>query len=377
MTHDEIIAFLDSRRRAYEVRDLNTLVAGYAEDCVLESPVTGTTTGRAAVQRNFERIFRLVPDLKVQEEGVVIMGDQVVQTVSATGTDLGGFFPGHPGAKRFHTRAVLFFVIRNNAIVHERRVYDFSGILLKRLEDELKTAAQIQQALQPVGRHSGNGFDVAAVSIPCRRIGGDFFDFFRLPDEVFGLVLGDVAGKGPPAALMASMLLGLFGEHAYRGGTPAETLGYVNQALLRRAIEARFATALCATLAPDGRLTYSNAGHNHPFVVGKAGPRRLCKSDLILGVFEEAKFQEETVQLDPGDVVVVFSDGITEALSTELEEFGDERLMSCVQAHRELDPSALLDHVLDGVRQFTAGAVQSDDLTGLVLRYTGNKFASA
>ena len=251
-------------------------------------------------------------------------------------------------------------------------MYDFSGILLQRVEDELKTAAQIQQALQPVGQYSGNGFEIAAVSIPCRQIGGDFFDFFDLPDETFGLVLGDVAGKGPPAALMASMLLGLFAAHVYRGGTPAETLGQVNQALVRRAIEARFATALCATLTADGRLTYSNAGHNHPFVVGRAGCRRLCSSGLILGAFEQAKFGDETVQLDPGDIVVVCSDGITEAFSADREEFGDERLMFCVEAHRELDPSALLEHVLNDVRQFTAGAAQSDDLTGLVLRYTGN-----
>jgi sigma-B regulation protein RsbU (phosphoserine phosphatase) len=312
-----------------------------------------------------------MPDLEFEREGVVIMGDQVVQTMIAAGTDYGGFFSGHPSAKPFRTRAVLFFVVKNNQILHERRVYDFSGILLQRLEDELKTAAKIQQALQPVGRYGGVGFDVAAVSIPCRKIGGDFFDFFQPPDAAFGLVLGDVAGKGPPAALMAAMLLGLFGEHIHRGGNPAETFEYVNASLLRRAIEARFATALCAMLTADGRLTYCNAGHNHPFIVGKAGPRHLTKSGLVLGAFENVKFEKETVQLDPGDVLVIFSDGITEALSANEDEFGDDRLMSCVQAHRELEPMALLDHILEVVRQFTAGAVQSDDLTGLVLRYTG------
>ena len=373
MTHDEIIAFLERRTQAYRARDLAAIVASYAEDCVVESPVSGTIVGRAANQRVFERLFALIPDLEMEQEGVIIMGNQVVQTAKLTGTDTGGFFTGQPSGKPFHSRAVLFFVVKNNQILHERRVYDFSGVLLQRLEDELKTAAQIQQALQPVGRHSGEGFDVAAVSIPCRKIGGDFFDFFELPNATFGLVLGDVAGKGPPAALMASMLLGLFGEHVYRGGAPAETLEHVNQALLRRAIESRFATALCATLTPDGRLTYCNAGHNHPFIVGNSGSRRLCKSGLILGAFEQMRLEEETVQLDPGDVLVIFSDGITEALSADQEEFGDDRLLSCVQANRDLEPSALLEHVLDGVRQFTAGAVQSDDLTGLVLRYTGNQ----
>lgn len=371
MTHDEIIAFLKHRREAYEARDLNALAATYAEDCVVESPVRGTLTGRAEVQRHFERIFKLIPDLSLETENVIVMGDQAVVSSNMTGTDVGGFFTGQPSPATFRMRAVLFFTIRNNQIVHERRLYDFSGILLQFVEADLTTAAKIQQALQPVGRYSGVGFDVAAISIPCRKIGGDFVDFFDLPGGKFGLVLGDVAGKGPPAALMAAMLLGAFGEHLHRGGTPAETFGYVNQALLRRPIESRFATALCAMLTPDGHLTYCNAGHNPPFVVGESGPRRLSKGGLVLGAFEQVNFEEETVQLDPGDVLVIFSDGITEALSANEDEFGDDRLMSCVQAHRELEPMALLDHILEVVRQFTAGAVQSDDLTGLVLRYTG------
>src|SRR5262245_39866630 len=372
MTHDEVIAFLESRQRAYAVRDLAALVAGYADDCVVESPVSGTTTGRAAVQRTFEALFAKIRDWDLKPDGVIVMGDHVVQTATVTGTDYGGFFTGLPSGKPFRSRCALFFVFRNDLILHERRVYDFSGILLERVEDELKTAAQIQQALQPAGRYSGVGFDVAAISIPCRKIGGDFFDFFQPPDATFGFVLGDVAGKGAPAALMAAMLLGLFDDHFHRGGKPAETLKHVNQALFRRAIEARFATALCARLTSDGRLTYCNAGHNPPFIVGTRGLRRLGTGGSVLGAFAQTNFEEETVQLNPGDVLVVFSDGITEALSANEDEFGDERLVSCVQARRELEPMALLEHILEVVRQFTAGTVQSDDLTGLVLRYTGD-----
>jgi hypothetical protein len=374
MTHDEITRFFDNRWQAVIDRDVAALLAGYDEDCVLESPATGTTIGRAAVRRTYERLFEAVPDLEIQREALIVMGDQVVQVAALSGTDRRGIFTSQPYAQPFRIPAVQLFVMGANVILRERRIYDFSGILLQRVQAELKTAAEIQRALQPIGLHRGIGFDVAAVSIPCRQIGGDFFDFFQLPDA-FGFVLGDVAGKGPPAALMASMLLGLFAAHVYRAGTPAETLEYVNQALRRRAIESRFATALCATLTSDGRLTYCNAGHNHPFIVGNSGPRRLCKSGLILGAFEQVRFEEETVQLDPGDVLVIVSDGITEAFSADQEEFGDDRLLSCVQAHRELEPSALLEHVLDGVRQFTAGAPQSDDLTGLVLRYTGDQSA--
>jgi sigma-B regulation protein RsbU (phosphoserine phosphatase) len=106
-------------------------------------------------------------------------------------------------------------------------------------------------------------------------------------------------------------------------------------------------------------------------LVGGRGTRRLERGGLILGAFPQATFEEETIQLDPGDTLVVFSDGVTEALSTEGSEFGDERLQSCLETHRKLTSLALLDCLLRAVREFSVGAAQSDDLTALVLRYEG------
>ncbi len=208
-------------------------------------------------------------------------------------------------------------------------------------------------------------------SVPCRAIGGDFFDYFNLSSGVFAFALGDVAGKGPPAALLAAGLQGIFAGHAESGCTPAETMAHVNQALVRRTIQARFATVLYAALSCDGELTYCNAGHNPPLLVGRRGLRRLDTGGVILGAFTDATFEEETLRLEPGDQLVVFSDGITEALNPDGEELGEERLLSYVELNRKLAPEALLESLLGNVRQFTAGAVQSDDLTLLVLSYVG------
>src|SRR5262245_43516255 len=147
-------------------------------------------------------------------------------------------------------------------------------------------------------------------------------------------------------------------------------LARVNDELVRRTIESRFATLMYGVLC-DGRLTYSSAGHNPALIVGPGRVRRLERGGLILGAFCDASFQEETVSLDPGDVLVVFSDGITEALGPDGCEFGEERLIAAIRAGRDLPPTILLQDVLAAVREFIGGAEQSDDLTALVLRYTG------
>ena len=124
-------------------------------------------------------------------------------------------------------------------------------------------------------------------------------------------------------------------------------------------------------LAPDGRLTYSNAGHNPPFVLGRSGVRRLETGGTILGLFEKASFDEETLQLQPGDVLVAFSDGLSEAMSAKGEEFGDERILGCLKANASAPPPELMEYLLTNVREFCQGAVQSDDITLLVVRYAG------
>ena len=240
-----------------------------------------------------------------------------------------------------------------------------------RMEQELRIAAEIQQALLPEPRRKGEFFEAVGQSVPCRSIGGDFFDYVDLPNGSFGFAVGDVAGKGAPAALLTAVLQGVFASQASSGSSPSETLSRVNQALIRRAIESRFCSALYATLAVDGSLNYCNAGHNPPMVFGKNGVQRLDKGGLILGLFEHATFEEGTVTLDPGDLLVAFSDGVTEALSTEGEEYGEQRLLDCVQLNRDKSVAELLDSIFASVREFTAGAVQSDDVTALVLRYDG------
>jgi sigma-B regulation protein RsbU (phosphoserine phosphatase) len=191
-----------------------------------------------------------------------------------------------------------------------------------------------------------------------------------LSDGSFGFALGDVAGKGPPAALLSAMMQGIFAAQAAGSDSPSRTITRVNLALYRRGIESRFVTLMYGSLMADGKLLYCNAGHNPPLVIGSNGAfRRLECGGPIVGLFESASYEEETVTLTPGDWLIVFSDGVSEALSASGEEYGESRIVSIVQRNQSLEPQKLLESIFADVRAFARGAAQNDDITAMVLRY--------
>lgn len=241
-----------------------------------------------------------------------------------------------------------------------------------KFEQELKVAAAIQQSLLPMASRTGTFFTTAGRSVPCRAVGGDFFDYVDLPAGGFGFILGDVAGKGAPAALLAAAVLGMFSAEATYQQSAASVMARLNAGLFRRAIEARFLTSFYGMLGKDGSFTYSNAGHNAPMLVSSSGGvRRLETGGLVLGLFENAIFEQETLTLNRGDFIIIFSDGVTEALDMEGTEFTDQRLLASIEAHRQDPPEALLDALLADVRTFCGEATANDDVTIVVVRYDG------
>ena len=198
------------------------------------------------------------------------------------------------------------------------------------MEKDLQTAHAFQQALLPTAAPALGYFEAAASMVPCRMIGGDFFEYVSLPQSVLGFTLGDVAGKGAAAGLLGARIQEIFSAHAPLLIEPAETVAAINATLLGRSLEARFVTMVYGVLYPDGRLRYCNAGHNHPVLVTADGARRLETGGLIVGLFDDATFDEETLRLSPDDLLVIFSDGISEAMNADGEEFGDQRIIDCV-----------------------------------------------
>ena len=241
-------------------------------------------------------------------------------------------------------------------------------------EREWRVAADIQRALLPAPQWRGATCDLAATSAPCRTIGGDFFDYLDLPDGAFGFTLGDVAGKGPPAALLAATVQTNFSAHAPVAQHPADFMTRLNLALLRRAVDARFATMFFGAITADGLMQYSNAGQEPPVVVRAGGVvDHLEIGGPVLGLLSGATYDYGRASLDPGDIVMLCSDGVTEARNVDGDEFGGNRLAMLLRdAHGE-EPEAVLERVLKAVREFVGREPQTDDITALVLRYQRNK----
>jgi serine phosphatase RsbU (regulator of sigma subunit)/pSer/pThr/pTyr-binding forkhead associated (FHA) protein len=268
------------------------------------------------------------------------------------------------------TRAALETFATEAAVAIENARLYRETMEKARMEQEMRIAAEIQQALLPKIGRTGPFFAAAAATLPCRSIGGDFYDYVDLADGTMGFALGDVAGKGPPAALLSAMMQGMFAAQAATSARPAETITRVNLALYRRGIESRFVTLMYGCLRKDGSLTYCNAGHNPPLIVSPGGSvRRLECGGPIVGLFDAATFDEETVSLSHGDWLVVFSDGVSEALSAADEEYGEARIVDVVRKNGEVQPQQMLQAIFTDVRDFAKGAAQSDDITALVLRF--------
>jgi sigma-B regulation protein RsbU (phosphoserine phosphatase) len=253
--------------------------------------------------------------------------------------------------------------------IENARLYR-EAIEKRRIDQELRIASQIQQALLPKSRVRGTFYDASGTSIACRAIGGDFFEYLDMPDGSFGFALGDVSGKGPPAALLTAMLQGILWTQSVAPVEPAVMMTRINQALLARGIDNRFATIFFAIMRSDGRLTYCNAGQNPPLLFGASGVQKLEIGGTIVGLFKHASYEQEEIQLTAGDLLAVFSDGVSEALNPGGEEYGEARVESAIAPHW-LEPSdVVLQALLESVRTFAHGAPQHDDVTALIVRYT-------
>jgi len=272
-----------------------------------------------------------------------------------------------------HTRTALDTLATEAGVAIENARLYRETLEKARIEHELKIAAEIQKALLPQGSQVGPFFESAGMSVQARSIGGDFFDMTDLKDGSFGFLCGDVAGKGPAAALLTSKILGIFSAFALVGDDPAQLVDHINKVLTRRAIDARYATLLYGQLDKDGHLAFCNAGHNPPLVYGSGGLQRIESGGMPVGLFEMAPYSVDSLELKPGDMMVIYSDGVTEAQNLAGDEFGEGRLVQVMQENHLGSAENVLDKIIAAVKHFAHGAEQYDDVTALVVKYTGPK----
>jgi phosphoserine phosphatase RsbU/P len=232
-------------------------------------------------------------------------------------------------------------------------------------------AAEIQRSLLPTAAPVIPGFDVAGYNAASRTVGGDYYDFLTLSGDRVGLLVADVAGKGMPAALLMSGLQARVHVLFETGEDLATQVTKLNRALTARFPSNRFVTFFVAALSPEsGHINYCNAGHNPPILVRKDGEtEQLTASGPVLGISAKFRFEEGTCQMSVGDVLALYSDGVTEASDpTELEEFGEDRLLQTLRQHQEETPAAIIQAVIRQVSEFTGNAPLADDLTLVIAK---------
>ncbi len=242
---------------------------------------------------------------------------------------------------------------------------------LERKKFEIETARSIQQTFLPESTPRLEGFDMAAFSLPALEVGGDFYDFIPISQDKWGLVIADVSGKGFPAALFMALSRTYVRANAMGKTTASEAICMANNLIAKDAKSGMFVTLFYAMLdLQKKQLHYVNAGHNPPLLCkGYGGDVVLLDAQgIALGVMDEIQLQEVELNLADNDIVVFYTDGITEAINGKEEQFGQERLIKLITQNSNLPAQEIIDKIKSAVLDFTQGQAQFDDLTLVVLK---------
>lgn len=244
----------------------------------------------------------------------------------------------------------------------------------RRQQEELASAALIQRSFLPrpqVLRSRAPALRVEARMRPARDIGGDFYDFFELDADHVGIAIGDVCGKGVPASLFMAVAITTLRTAAREQDGAARALARTNAVLCRDNEASMFATLFYGVLdLRSGRLDYANCGHNAPLVVSPDGIRELGTTGIPVGLIRGRSPDADEVELGPDDAIVLYTDGVTEAMNPDQQEFGMDRLKDIATGERESDPALIVERIFADVDGFAAGQEQFDDITCLVARVT-------
>jgi len=239
-----------------------------------------------------------------------------------------------------------------------------------RLQEEVTMARQIQLDLLPSEPPCYDCLSVSAHSTPSRTVGGDFYDFIPIGDQRLGIVIADASGKGMPAALMIAQIQAIIRSEVNNGSPISTMLKNMNQQILRASSADKFATLFYGELDLEcGKFSYANAGHNYPFLVRAEGSVELLKTGgMIIGALPKVEYESCAVQLQPNDIVFLFTDGLSEALDADEREYGEDRIRELVLSHRADDPQTIVDQVLNDLHTYDPTYPPRDDTTIVAIK---------
>ena len=246
---------------------------------------------------------------------------------------------------------------------------------LRHMQQELNVASEVQQSIIPKNFNifpDQSRFEICARMIPANEVGGDFYDFFMLDDKRLGFVIGDVSGKGMPAALFMAISRTLLKALAFKNESTSQCLKEVNYLLSQDNPKSMFVTMFYGVLnVKTGELEYSNGGHTPPSIISESTGLTVLNhsGDCALGVEEDFVYQSNKVLLKPGDSLILYTDGIPEAINDKDEEFSDNRLKTFLKTCTSKTSAQVIQNLINEVELFTSGVPQSDDITAMVLKH--------
>ncbi len=358
--------YLKTETLEYSRSAVGRVMKSGREEVLLEEEMTGRATHDTAIITGGVRGLVVVP---LQKHPMMEMtGETIVQTapeiVGVLYLDSRTRATSLTGLDR---QVLQTFAVEGATVIENARLFRLTREQ-ERIQYQFSVARDIQQGLLPRELPRSDFFELQAITMPCQMVGGDYYDVINLGEDRLGVTVADVSGKGLPAAMMAAMLQGAFA--AVAAGDPAlhDLFKRVNTFVCARTPTEMYATIFYGVLSRDGGFGFVNAGHNSPFVLRSNGTVDYLEStNFPLGMFATADFKVESAHLQPGDQVLIFSDGVPEAQDVNHELFGETRLKEYLE--KLGNETAVCSKVVAAVQSFVGSAPQADDLTLVVLRY--------
>ncbi|MCP4723873.1 MAG: SpoIIE family protein phosphatase [bacterium] len=289
-------------------------------------------------------------------------GDKVLGAINLESNST-HFFNHH------HIDLLKTFAAQSAVVIQNSRLF-YKTLEIKEIKKEMAIAKGVQSALLPQREPEKDGYDFAARNVTSLAIGGDLYDFVSLSDDLLGVAIGDVSGKGVPGAMLMAALYSAFRGQVRKSEHPEEVINYLNTSLYEQTESNKFATFFYGVLNTGyNTFNYTNAGHNYPLLIKKDGSwAELSKGGPLLGFLPEIKYSSGKIELGSDDIVLLYTDGVSEAFNEKEEEFGIERLVETVHRNREKTATDIIERIIDKVIQFSKRRHQDDDLTLVIIK---------
>jgi sigma-B regulation protein RsbU (phosphoserine phosphatase) len=358
---DETCVFQTQAVRGYDIDDLQELHLKMGEGLIGHVAVTGKPYVADEVRRN-PRYINARPRTNSEMVAPIISNNEVIGVFDLESDELNAYSNDD--------LEILMLLASQVAIIIEKVMLHEQLIEKQRLETQLEIARQVQLQLLPPTDPKLAGFDISAYNFPTEEVSGDYYDWVRIYDDQIGIVIADVSGKGVPAALLMAFLRASLRAASHIGYAPHISMSKVNYLLWESIERNQFVTAFYGILDVTNRtLAYSNAGHNPPLLMNADGTAQYEeRGGVPLGMFRDSRYYEYFATIEPGQVLVLYTDGVTDAMSASGEDYGRQRLVDAVRRSRELRARDMIDFIQQDVMKWTDGSGAQDDITFFVVK---------